>query len=47
MEDKIKQELIDNYGYDFDCEFWTDDLKVMMYEIIEATLKINNNNPNN
>lgn len=41
-EDKIKQELTNKCGYDFDSDYWTDDMMVMFLEIVVATLNIEN-----
>jgi len=35
---ELKSERLEkNYRYDFDSEFWTDEQRTMMQEIIEAT----------
>ena len=34
---QVKSELEDKHGYDFDCEFWTDDIKALFQVVVETT----------
>jgi len=43
-ESKVKKYLEEECGYDFANEFWTDDMKVMLQEIISATHLVINKN---
>lgn len=36
----VSKELRENYEYDFDSEFWDDEMTSMLFEIIEATKKV-------
>ena len=36
LRKKIKKELINKYGYDFDSEYWTDENIDMFEEIMKA-----------
>ena len=40
MYEAVKKYLEENYEYDFQSEFWTDDNLVMLDEIITSTLKV-------
>lgn len=43
---KVKSELESEKGYDFSCEFWTDEMLSLLYDVVcasESVLKEANN----
>ncbi len=41
--EKTKAELTKNKGYDFDSDWWTDELITMVDEVIEASMIVSSN----
>jgi len=36
-KERVKKLLTENYGYDFDSDFWTDEMLAMFDEIVWVT----------
>lgn len=44
IESKVKELLEEQYDFDFQSEFWTDDMIGVLDEIVEATQKVEKSN---